>query len=52
MYHAKETTRKSLETRLTQASKQVAPIALKGEKVLHTVESFLSTLEYHLGKKG
>lgn len=52
MYHAKETVRKSLETKLGQASKQVAPLTLKGEKVSHTVDSFLSALDYHFGKKG
>jgi hypothetical protein len=52
MWQAKETVRKNLETRLEQASTQAAPLALKGEKVSHTVDSFLSALEYHFGKKG
>jgi hypothetical protein len=52
MYHAKETVRKTLEMKLEQAQKFSAPLALKGEQVSHTVDSFLSALEYHFGKKG
>lgn len=52
MWEAKETVRKSLETKIEQASKNFAPLTLQGEKVSHTVDSFLSALEYHYGKKG
>lgn len=52
MYNAQETLRKTLATKLDQASKQAAPLTLKGEQVSHTVDSFLSALEYHYGKKG
>ncbi len=50
MYNNKETVRKALEIKLSEAVKAARPLTLKGEK--HDVSSFLLALELHYGKKG